>query len=159
VLKHLVGPECIQVRDPESVAFKPTQLMQDLCAIYTNLSEIPHFCKAVVKDERSFKPEYLGHALRRLKMARIVGLNLRDLEVFIQKMPQYTQEEARIEEMLGNDAPEEFLCPFSCELMRDPVLLPTSGTICDSSSMKRVLLNDEHDPFNRAPLRMMDLVP
>ena len=92
-------------------------------------------------------------------MARIVGLNLRDLEVFIQKMPQYTQEEARIEEMLGNDAPEEFLCPFSCELMRDPVLLPTSGTICDSSSMKRVLLNDEHDPFNRAPLRMMDLVP
>ena len=43
--------------------------------------------------------------------------------------------------------------------MRDPVLLPTSGNVCDSSSMKRILLNDEHDPFNRAPLRMMDLVP
>ena len=25
--------------------------------------------------------------------------------------------------------------------------------------MKRILLNDEHDPFNRAPLKISDLVP
>lgn len=42
--------------------------------------------------------------------------------------------------------------------MRDPVLLPTSGKICDKGTMKRILLNDEHDPFNRAPLKITDLV-
>jgi hypothetical protein len=41
--------------------------------------------------------------------------------------------------------------------MREPVLLPTSGNVCDLNSMKRILLNDEHDPFNRAPLKLSDL--
>ncbi len=41
--------------------------------------------------------------------------------------------------------------------MREPVLLPTSGNICDLNTMKRILLNDEHDPFNRAPLKMSEL--
>lgn len=62
-----------------------------------------------------------------------------------------------MEELLGNDAPEEFLCPISCDLMKEPVLLPTSGKICDKNTMKRILLNDEHDPFNRAPLKISDL--
>lgn len=36
--------------------------------------------------------------------------------------------------------------------------LPTSGNICDKSTMQRILLNDEHDPFNRAPLRFDQLI-
>ena len=62
VLSHLVGPECqrTQIKDAEGVSFKPVQLLSELCAIYANLSEIPHFCKSVVKDERSFKQEYLN---------------------------------------------------------------------------------------------------
>jgi len=42
--------------------------------------------------------------------------------------------------------------------MREPVLLVTSGKICDKNTMKRILLNDEHDPFNRAPLKIEQLV-
>jgi ubiquitin conjugation factor E4 B len=42
--------------------------------------------------------------------------------------------------------------------MREPVLLKTCGKICDKTTMKRILLNDEHDPFNRAPLKISDLV-
>jgi ubiquitin conjugation factor E4 B len=41
--------------------------------------------------------------------------------------------------------------------MREPVLLPTSGQVCDFNTIKRHLLNDEHDPFNRAPLKLTDL--
>ena len=44
-------------------------------------------------------------------------------------------------------------------LMKEPVLLPTSGNICDLANIKRHLLNKEHDPFNRAPLKISDLVP
>lgn len=39
------------------------------------------------------------------------------------------------------------------------MLLPTSGNICDLVTMKKILLNDEHDPFNRAPLKIADLIP
>ena len=92
-------------------------------------------------------------ALRRLKISK-VGMNLADLEKFIARIPEFSQKEAEFEEILGNNAPEEFLCPISCILMREPVLLPTSGNICDFVTMRRHLLNDEHDPFNRAPLRV-----
>jgi hypothetical protein len=39
-------------------------------------------------------------------------------------------EEAALEEELG-DAPDEFLDPIMSELMRDPVILPTSNTTMD----------------------------
>lgn len=62
VLKSLVGPEGseIQVKDPDTLNFKPVQLLDDLAFIYTNLSHIEFFCKSVVRDERSFKIEYLN---------------------------------------------------------------------------------------------------
>ncbi len=41
--------------------------------------------------------------------------------------------------------------------MKEPVLLPTSGTICDAKTIRKHLLNDEHDPFNRMPLKITDL--
>ncbi len=62
VLKSLVGPEGteITIKHPEKVSFKPVELLDDLAFIYTKLSEIEFFCKSVVKDDRSFKPEYLN---------------------------------------------------------------------------------------------------
>ena len=42
--------------------------------------------------------------------------------------------------------------------MKEPVRLPTSGNICDLGTMKRILLNNEYDPFNRAPLKITDLI-
>ena len=36
--------------------------------------------------------------------------------------------------------------------MKDPVLLPTSNTIIDRSTITQHLLNDPHDPFNRKEL-------
>jgi ubiquitin conjugation factor E4 B len=62
-----------------------------------------------------------------------------------------------LDELLGYDGPSEFYCPISSEIMKEPVLLPTSGQICDLNTIKRHLLNDEHDPFNRAPLKISDL--
>ena len=84
VLKSLVGPEFreISIKDPEKVAFKPSELLADLTFIYTNLSVIDHFCKAIVKDERSFKIEYLDLALRKLKVSKRHE-NLAEFEKFI----------------------------------------------------------------------------
>ena len=58
--------------------------------------------------------------------------------------------------------------------MKDPVLLPSSGKICDrqvcewrfyfkrsscAQVIERCLLSDQLDPFNRAPLAKEQLVP
>jgi ubiquitin conjugation factor E4 B len=43
-------------------------------------------------------------------------------------------------------------------LMVDPVILPTSRTTVDRSTIRSHLLSDPHDPFNRAPLKIEDVV-
>jgi hypothetical protein len=86
---NLVGPNSqtrTSIKDPESVALDPIKLLKELCTIYTNLSVIPHFCSSVVKDERSFKPEYLNLALRKLRVSR-ASMDLQGLEKFIQMIP------------------------------------------------------------------------
>ena len=44
-------------------------------------------------------------------------------------------------------------------LMVDPVILPTSKTTIDRSTIQSHLLSDPNDPFNRVPLRIEDVVP
>jgi len=44
-------------------------------------------------------------------------------------------------------------------LMEDPVILPTSKTSIDRSTIRSHLLSDPNDPFNRAPLKIEDVVP
>ena len=60
-------------------------------------------------------------------------------------------------DVLG-EIPDNFLDPISFDLIKDPVKLPSSGQILDRKTIKQHLLNDEHDPFNRAPLKYIDLI-
>ena len=81
------------------------------------------------------------------------------------------------EEDLG-DIPDEFLgtCHFRSVLtyigyltrypdplmytvMRDPVILPSSKTVIDRSTIKAHLLSDTTDPFNRVPLKLEEVIP
>lgn len=43
-------------------------------------------------------------------------------------------------------------------LMEDPVILPTSKTSIDRSTIRSHLLSDPNDPFNRAPLQIEDVI-
>lgn len=44
-------------------------------------------------------------------------------------------------------------------VMRDPVILPTSRTIIDRSTIKSHLLSDAKDPFNRTPMTIEEVTP
>jgi ubiquitin conjugation factor E4 B len=44
--------------------------------------------------------------------------------------------------------------PIFFTLMEDPVILPTSNTTVDRTTIRKHLLGDTRDPFNRAPLSM-----
>jgi ubiquitin conjugation factor E4 B len=63
------------------------------------------------------------------------------------------------DDALFTDAPDEFLDPLMCTFMKDPVLLPTSDTIIDRSTITQHLLNDPTDPFNRKDLTIDMVVP
>jgi ubiquitin conjugation factor E4 B len=43
-------------------------------------------------------------------------------------------------------------------LMKDPVVLPLSKIVIDRSTIRSHLLSDPHDPFNRSPLKIEDVV-
>lgn len=43
--------------------------------------------------------------------------------------------------------------------MEDPVILPISKTSIDRSTVRSHLLSDPHDPFNRTPLKIEDVIP
>ena len=80
------------------------------------------------------------------------------------------------EEELG-DVPDEFLGdifsdilmaqfliflgadPLLFTLMEEPVILPASQMTVDLATIKSHLLSDKHDPFNRQPLSIDDVVP
>jgi ubiquitin conjugation factor E4 B len=43
-------------------------------------------------------------------------------------------------------------------LMKDPVILPVSKQVIDRSTIRSHLLSDPHDPFNRSPLKIEDVI-
>ncbi|KAK0863357.1 hypothetical protein LTR87_016215 [Friedmanniomyces endolithicus] len=74
-----------------------------------------------------------------------------------QRVARAAAELAQEEEDLG-EPPDEFLDPLMSELMTDPVILPSSRTTMDRSTIKQHLLSDPTDPFNRVPLRIEEVV-
>ena len=49
--------------------------------------------------------------------------------------------------------------PLMATLMEDPVILPSSRQIVDLATIRSHLLSDPHDPFNRVPLKIEDVIP
>lgn len=154
VLMLIAGPKCIElkVNDPDKYAFKPKELLALVVEIFINLSQHPNFAPAVIRDGRSYDQKVLAKVHRLLR-----NHGLKD-EQYIQKFWDFCQtlkglesDQMELDAQLG-EVPDEFLDPVSCELMRDPVLLPTSNNIMDRSTISRHLLSDETDPFNRQRL-------
>lgn len=80
------------------------------------------------------------------------------LEALAARVAAAAEAVAAEEEVMG-DVPDEFLDPIQYTLMRDPVTLPTSGTVLDRATISRHLLTDQRDPINRKPLTPDMLLP
>ncbi|KAI9620093.1 hypothetical protein KEM48_008368 [Puccinia striiformis f. sp. tritici PST-130] len=140
-LNTLAGPKCqtLKVKDPKKYNFQPKVLLSDLLQVYLNLWDQRPFHEAIANDGRSYTKELFERADR---------IALEELR----------QSEADEELELG-EIPDEFLDPLMCTLMKEPVILPTSKTTVDLSTIKQHFLSDATDPFNRMPLKIEDVVP
>lgn len=153
-LHNLVGPnkKNFKVKDKDEYDFKPDIIVIDICKIYVHLYESDSFCLAISQDGRSYSPELFKQAedvLARIGGGVIIG----DLNTVADKV-SYMASRQEIEEEILSDVPDEFLDPIMSTLMTDPVILPSSRTIVDRTTIARHLLSDQSDPFNRSPLTM-----
>ncbi|KAF4577224.1 hypothetical protein EYR36_005211 [Pleurotus pulmonarius] len=159
-LDALAGPRCqdLKVRDAEKLRFNPRALLSDILQVFLNLADQPEFVSAVAGDGRSYKKELFERAAdiairRTLKSVT----EIEKLRLFVVKVEEM-KATLEAEEDLG-EVPDEFLDPLMFTVMRDPVILPSSKTTLDRSTIKSHLLSDSKDPFNRAPLSIEDVIP
>lgn len=160
-LDLLVGPKStdLKVEDPKKYQFNPKILLAELTDIYLNLGSSENFRRAVARDGRSYKPVNFDSATRIL--ARFNLKSGEDIAKWDQLKKQFQiakDIEDQEEEDLA-DAPDEYMDPLLASLMTDPVQLPLSKMVLDRSTISSHLLSDPNDPFNRAPLKIEDVIP
>ncbi|XP_020620204.1 ubiquitin conjugation factor E4 B-like [Orbicella faveolata] len=148
----------LQVKTPEKYGFEPKSLLDRLTQIYVNLDS-DQFAQAVAGDQRSYRKELFDDAAKHLQKTLLkTEAEIYLFKEFAAKVERKAAENASLEEDY-DDAPDEFKDPLMMTLMRDPVILPTSGKIMDRAVIMRHLLNSDTDPFNRQPLTTDMLKP
>ena len=181
-LDAMVGPKSkdLVVENAREYGFDPRQLLAEIVDVYLNLKDKENFVFAVARDGRSYKPANLEQATRVLKKYTLKSPEeLAAWNSLGQKFKKAKEVDDQAEEDLG-EIPDEFLGMFlstislmgrgtasaDCQpdplmytLMEDPVILPTSKTSIDRSTIRSHLLSDPNDPFNRAPLKIEDVIP
>lgn len=179
-LATLAGPKCqeLKVKNPEAYKFRPKELLSDVLTIFQQLGPYEEFEKAVAKDGRSYSKDLFERAMRIARKTAIkTEEEIKELLDFVDKVEVIRVAEA--EDEADGEAPDEFLGalrslslyrpkasshprslvdPLTYEIMRDPVILPSSKTVIDRSSIKQHFLSDPTDPFNRQPLKWEDIV-
>eukprot|EP01134_Creolimax_fragrantissima_P007911 CFRG7911T1 len=166
-LVMIAGPKCqnLKVNDPKSYSFEPRTLLSEITSIYINLFKANtadkdnKFVVALAKDGRSYSKEIFDRTVGILR--RLGAKSEEEIRVFsqINDLVQVRLSDAEQEDEDLGDIPDEYLDPIMCTLMKDPVLLPTSKTVCDRSIITTHLLTEQKDPFNRQPLTEAMLVP
>ncbi|KAA6410505.1 MAG: ubiquitin conjugation factor E4 [Lasallia pustulata] len=160
-LDVMVGPKNtnLNVENRQEYGFNPKALLAEIVDVYLNLRDKENFVFAVARDGRSYKPSNFEKATALMRKHSLKSSQ--DVAAWMalgERFKRAKEMDERAEEDLG-EVPEEFLDPLMFTLMEDPVILPTSRTSVDRSTIRSHLLSDPNDPFNRAPLRIEDVVP
>lgn len=160
-LDTLVGPKRknLRLENAHEYGFHPKNLLSQILTVYINLSEKQNFITAIAQDGRSYKPANFEEATRIMSSGALKSPEeLRIWQHLGAKVAEAKALEEQEEEDLG-EPPDEFLDPLLASLMTDPVTLPSSRTVIDRSTIRSHLLSDPTDPFNRAPLKIEDVIP
>jgi ubiquitin conjugation factor E4 B len=160
VLTKLVGSRGLdlKVNNPETYNFRPKEMLQDLCVVFSSFAAADEFQVECAKSGY-YTPDLMNKSV---KTCRKLGLLVGESMELFAELASKVEEASKImtsDEDLYEDAPDEFMDPLLSEFMNDPVLLPTSGNIVDRKTITQHLLNDSMDPFNRKELKLEDVVP
>ncbi|KAH9881713.1 hypothetical protein IAQ61_000440 [Plenodomus lingam] len=161
-LEALVSPDKrkdLQVDNPEDYGWNPRTMLQEVSDVYLNLRDKQSFIDAVATDGRSYRSSYWDEAYRILqKLSLKTPEELAQWQDMGQRIAAAKQQADMVEADLG-EYPDEYTDPILATLMEDPVILPISKQVVDRSTIQSHLLSDPHDPFNRTPLKIEDVIP
>ncbi|KAL3691495.1 hypothetical protein R1sor_005146 [Riccia sorocarpa] len=163
-LMQLVGPQrkALKLKEPEKYEFRPKELLSQIVDIYVHLARGDStgvFARAISSDGRSYSNDIYFAAADVIRQFQLLSENtVRDFLALAKRAHEASVEAMDTEALLG-DIPDEFLDPIQYTLMRDPVILPSSKTTLDRSTIQRHLLSDQTDPFNRSLLTADMLIP
>lgn len=166
-LDRLVGPKCLQLKGQKSrydfalFEFDPKKLLYQILEMYVYLARgdsREKVAKALSEDQRYYRPETFRKAINIAKREHLISREiLKEFEEFGKFASEFS---SNLQSALDSvEIPDEFMDPIMAEIMADPVLLPTSNNIMDRRHIMRIIMSDDHDPFNRQPLKPTDLVP
>lgn len=145
----------------QELGLKPLRFIATLIEIYTSVGDLNFLMNEVVSDERSYSRKTLidiGSTAFEKKL--VSDKILKKFENIILKLEKLEEEHRNLNEIIGDEYPDEFTCGLTYELMKDPVKLKTSDVIVDRKHIeKQITINGEVDPFNRTTLKKSDLVP
>ena len=161
VLTKLIGSKGLELKvdNMESLEFRPKEMLKDVCEILAIFSSSNKFQVECAKSGYVRDGNLVVQAVKTCqKLALLDGGKMEDFARLPHFIDQSTRDISK-EEALTSDAPDEFLDPLMFNFMQDPVLLPSSNTICDRSTITQHLLNDPTDPFNRKELKIEDVIP
>jgi ubiquitin conjugation factor E4 B len=126
-------------------------MLTDLCEIFSLYAEATPFQENCAKSGY-YTTDLMTKAVKTCMKLKLLNDQSMTLFSLLPDNIEAVSKTIEDDEALTLDAPDEFLDPLMCTFMKDPVLLPTSGTIIDRSTITQHLLNDPHDPFNRKEL-------
>lgn len=167
MLSRLVGSKslALKVDNMESYSFRPKEMLEDVCIALVQFADYSSFHETVAQDgfyENGVPLRKAISTVTKLLNSHSIGVitteqvdTLKSLEEAV----AVCKASCADLDALTAEAPEEFLDPLMMTLMVDPVLLPSSRTIVDRSTIAQHLLNEETDPFNRQPLTSKELIP
>ncbi|CEJ59389.1 hypothetical protein PMG11_08014 [Penicillium brasilianum] len=165
-LDAMAGPKSSQLKVEgnvqlmvEKYGFDPKVVLSEIAKIYLNLMNKQNFITAIARDGRSYRPELFKQAADLLRQHKLTPEeDLRRWDRLRKQVQEAKEADQQAEEDLG-EIPDDFLDPLMYTLMEDPVILPSSKISIDRSTIRSHLLSDPHDPFNRVPLKMEDVLP
>ena len=160
VLNKLVGSRGLDLKvdNPESYNFRPKEMLQDLCVVFSSFAAADKFQIECAKSGY-YTPDLMSRSVKTCrKLDLLVGESMELFALLAEKVEEASKTLISDED-LYQDAPDEFLDPLMQEFMTDPVLLPTSNNIVDRKTITQHLLNNDTDPFNRKQLTIDDVVP
>ncbi|TMW65085.1 hypothetical protein Poli38472_009252 [Pythium oligandrum] len=160
VLVKLAGPRGVElkVNNPEQYKFRPKEMLREIVETLLHFANYESFQKAVAGNGYYDGPVFRKSVMIVRRTQLLPAEDLDRFELFVTQVESVAQDLVNLEEALG-EIPDEFLDPLVFTLMKDPVILPTSGKTMDRSSISQHLMNDQSDPFTRAPLTVSELVP
>jgi ubiquitin conjugation factor E4 B len=145
VLQRIVGAKSLEIKvdNMESYNFQPKQMLAEVLSTIVHFYNLPEFHIAVAQD--SFYRD--GSAIRKAistssRLRLVTEENTIRLKEFYELVRNCRMSVVDLDK-LQEDAPFEFVDPLLDTLMKDPVRLPTSGTVVDRATIAQHLLNVE----------------